>query len=330
VIELDCDGNAKKVAQAELAKWEEFQALLKEAQAARAAAVEGSAAYAAAVEQLRDAQRVAFESMSQVRHDTAVAKLPFVVEFVKEILEDSDEKVVVFAHHKDVVSGLMLGLAEFGPVKLDGEMSVSAKQASVDYFQQSPACRVFVGSTLAAGVGITLTASSHVVFAELDWNDARVTQAEDRCHRIGQINSVLVQHLVLEGSLDARMAQLIVEKQDIATKALDKETGRKVEVKEAVKTVTVNVPAEGEKPAALMTDEQIAAAHQAMKILAGMCDGARSWDDVGFNKIDTMFGKSLAAQQSLTEKQAVIAAKLANKYRRQLPEELLNAIKAAG
>jgi hypothetical protein len=76
-----------------------------------------------------------------------------------------------------------------------------------------------------------------------------------------------------------------------------------------------------------MSAEQIAAAHQAMKILAGMCDGAMSWDDVGFNKIDTGFGKQLASQQYLSMKQAIAAAKLANKYRRQLPEDLLNAIK---
>ena len=63
-----------------------------------------------------------------------------------------------------------------------------------------------------------------------------------------------------------------------------------------------------------------------MRILAGMCDGARSWDDVGFNKLDTAFGKSLAAAAYLSGKQAAYAAKLANKYRRQLPEDLLAKI----
>jgi hypothetical protein len=161
-----------------------------------------------------------------------------------------------------------------------------------------------------------------MVFAELDWTPGRVSQAEDRCHRIGQKDSVLVQHLVLEGSLDAYMAQMIVDKQRVADAALDKD-GKPIEAKEAKTEVTVKVEA---APQAGMSAEQIQAAHQAMKMLAGVCDGARSWDDHGFNKIDTAFGKSLAAQHSLTEKQAKIAARLANKYRRQLPASLLEVI----
>jgi len=68
---------------------------------------------------------------------------------------------------------------------------------------------------------LTLTAASNVVFAELDWVPANMTQAEDRCHRIGQKNAVLVQHLVLDGSLDARMAKVVVKKQKIVNQALD-------------------------------------------------------------------------------------------------------------
>jgi hypothetical protein len=68
------------------------------------------------------------------------------------------------------------------------------------------------GGKPAVGVGLTLTAASHVIFAELDWRPAMITQAEDRAHRIGQRESVLVQHIVFDGSLDATMAQKIVEK----------------------------------------------------------------------------------------------------------------------
>lgn len=59
------------------------------------------------------------------------------------------------------------------------------------------------------------------MFAELDWVPGNITQAEDRCHRIGQENSVHVQHLVLEGSIDAYMAKIIVNKQEIIDKAID-------------------------------------------------------------------------------------------------------------
>ena len=83
---------------------------------------------------------------------------------------------------------------------------------------------MFVGGIQASGLGITLTAASTVVFAELDWVPGNLTQAEDRCHRLGQRDSVLVYHVVADGSLDARMAKVIVEKQDVADRALNKET----------------------------------------------------------------------------------------------------------
>jgi SWI/SNF-related matrix-associated actin-dependent regulator 1 of chromatin subfamily A len=99
-------------------------------------------------------------------------------------------------------------------------MSSEHKQQSVDRFQRDPKCKLFVGSITAAGVGITLTAASYVLFAELDWRPAMVAQAEDRLHRIGQKESVLVQHVVFDGSLDANMAKKIVEKQEIIDKAI--------------------------------------------------------------------------------------------------------------
>jgi len=91
----------------------------------------------------------------------------------------------------------------------------------VDRFQEDPSCRIFVGSITAAGFGLTLTASSHVVFAELDLVPAHMTQAEDRTHRIGQKNSVLVQHLVLQDSLDARMARTLIKKQRVIDQVTD-------------------------------------------------------------------------------------------------------------
>jgi hypothetical protein len=172
-------------------------------------------------------------------------------------------------------------------------------------------------------VGITLTAASHVVFGELDWVPGNVTQAEDRAHRIGQKESVLVQHLVLEGSLDATMARRIVRKQEVIDQALDvvteatpdangAQTRRKADPREALA-----------QAAALMTEGQRQAAHEAIRMLATMCDGAQARDGSGFNKLDSAIGKDLAARLTLSPKQAALAEKIARKYRRQLPDELV-------
>ena len=127
---------------------------------------------------------------------------------------------MLFAHHHDVIEQI---IAPFGDaaVKLTGEDTAVERQAAVDRFQTDPGCTLFVGSITAAGLGLTLTASSHVVFAELDWVPGNMRQAEDRCHRIGQRDSVLVQYIVMEGSLDAQIAQQLVEKEEIIEQALD-------------------------------------------------------------------------------------------------------------
>jgi len=74
---------------------------------------------------------------------------------------------------------------------------------------------------LVAGVGITLTRASRVVFAELDWVPGNISQCEDRCHRIGQSDTVHCLHIVVNGSVDGMLAEAIVRKQEVITQALD-------------------------------------------------------------------------------------------------------------
>ena len=178
--------------------------------------------YRQAVAALQEGERAAFTDSARVRMETAIAKVPYVNEHLSNALEVG-EKVVVFAHHHKVIDAIM---GEFGDraVKLDGRDSMSDRDKAVRRFQEDPWVRLFVGGMKAAGVGLTLTAGAHVVFAELDWVPGNLSQAEDRCHRIGQTNAVLVQHLVLEGSMDATMVQTIVRKQQVIDKALDNRT----------------------------------------------------------------------------------------------------------
>lgn len=177
--------------------------------------------YDEALKQLEDGAGVAFSEMAGVRQQVARAKVPYVIEFVSNLLQSVD-KVVVFAHHKAVVDDLMAGFADYGVVKLVGGMSDKDKNEAVERFQNDKDVRVFVGNLKAAGVGLTLTASSTVVFAEIISVPAQMTQGEDRCCRISATaDSVLIYHLVLQGSLDAHFAKKLVKKQTIADKILD-------------------------------------------------------------------------------------------------------------
>jgi SWI/SNF-related matrix-associated actin-dependent regulator 1 of chromatin subfamily A len=321
VVEIAANGASAIVARERKgyeAHEERIESLRASAELAKA---ESNEAYAAAVAALSEAQQAAFGEISQLRHDTAVAKVPAILEHVTSALEaDESSKVIVFAHHHDVIDALVTGLGEYGAVHLDGRMGMTDRQANVDRFQTDPGCRVFVGGILAAGVGLTLTASSHVIFAELDWVPGNVTQAEDRAHRIGQTQSVLVQHLVLDGSLDARMAHILVEKQDVADRALDRATSSAAYVtasRERAATETESrkkLAAVAEK----LTDEQIAEIHAGLRRLRAACDGARNLDGQGFSAIDVRIGWALADAPKLTRRQAALGLKLTTKYRRQL------------
>jgi len=175
--------------------------------------------YRQAMRLLRGGDKLLFDQMSIARHETARVKIPFIIEHLHEAIESSG-KVVCFCHHKVVVNALMAEFGE-GAVKLDGSTSDRVGALARKRFQSEEGIKLFVGNIEAAGTVIDLTAASHVVFAELDWVPGNVTQAEDRCHRIGTVDSVLVQHLVLAGSIDAKMAETIVHKQGVIDNAID-------------------------------------------------------------------------------------------------------------
>lgn len=329
VIELPTDG-CEHVIKAENDAWDEQEDGIARLEAAveLAKASDDPSVYSTAVSALKEGVQAAFNGISILRHQTALAKIPMAVEHLKECLDDG-RKIIVFAWHTDVIAALMDQLKEFNPVKVTGEMSnMQDRQRSVDRFQNDPTVKVFIGNIRAAGVGLTLTAAAHVVFVELDWTPGNVTQAEDRSHRYGQKNSVLIQHLVLAGSLDANIAKTLVRKQGVIDQALDK---AKTKIEEAAPVTrqrrgTGGVsPDELDKLAAAMTDDRILLIHEGIKLLAARCNGAQSWDAAGFSKVDVHIGHSFANSPFMTPKMAVIGARLCVKYQRQLPEHIVGA-----
>lgn len=160
-----------------------------------------------------------FEAIAHAREEIGLAKLPMIIEYVKSIL-DTDEKCVVLCVHRTVAH--KLGDAFEGSVKFIGGMTDKEKNASVEAFQYDPDCRVFIGNINAAGVGITLTAAWNLVMAELCFVPALLEQGEDRIHRIGQLDHALIHYLIVEGSLESRLIEIIMEKQEMIKEALDR------------------------------------------------------------------------------------------------------------
>ena len=162
---------------------------------------------------------IPFGEMSKIREEIGLAKVPFVVDYLKDALNET-EKIVVFARHHSTIDKLAAAFAG-RVVILDGRTSIDDRQRSVDAFQQDPNVNLFIGSIKAAGVGITLVAANVCVFAELEYTPADINQSEDRLHRKGQISPVNIYHLILRGSLDEHMLNIILKKQAIVSEALD-------------------------------------------------------------------------------------------------------------
>jgi len=273
--------------------------------------------YKAAVARLRDATRATFSELARIRHEVALSKVPFVVEHIQSILDSGTKKLVVFTHHRDVANQIMEAFKDIA-VLVTGASPVPARQLAVDQFQNKSRIQLFVGTISTAGLGITLTAASHVVFAELDWVPANVTQAEDRCHRIGQRENVLIQHVVLDGSLDARLAKTLIRKQAIIDAALDNPTDpvQKEQTLITPQEPTYQVPSDYQP-----TKAEQAWITSALHALAQVCDGAKRVDAIGFNRYDAHIGHRLVARsrnRPLTRGELWLAKKILIKYHRQI------------
>lgn len=142
--------------------------------------------------------------MASLRREIGLAKIPGTVEFALTFLSETTRKLVIFAHHREVMLGIEEEIAKnYLVVRINGDTPPHKRQEAVDSFQGDPACRVFLGQIQAAGTGLTLTAASDVLFAELSWTPADNAQAAARVHRIGQNEAkVHIRFATLADTLD--------------------------------------------------------------------------------------------------------------------------------
>lgn len=144
-------------------------------------------------------------------------KIAQAVDFIRTFLA-SGKKLIVFCSLHEIVDDLKTHFPK--AVTVTGRDSVVSKQAAVDAFQTCPDVRLIICSIKAAGVGLTLTASSDVAFVELAWTYADCCQCEDRAHRIGQKDNVTCYYLLGRGTIDRTIYQLINRKKSIANEIM--------------------------------------------------------------------------------------------------------------
>jgi SNF2 family DNA or RNA helicase len=167
--------------------------------------------------------------LNKLRQLAGAGKLHAAIAWLEDFLA-SGEPLLVFADHVEVQRALVDHFPDAAHIL--GHDSVPARDAAVAAFQQPDGPQLIICSLRAAGQGLTLTRASNVAFLELDWTPARLAQAEDRCHRIGQASAVTAWYLLAPDTIDETMAELLDYKRGVIGAVTDgrvTETGSLVE-----------------------------------------------------------------------------------------------------
>lgn len=150
--------------------------------------------------------------ISTYRKELGKAKADSAIPFIKAILDETDESVVVAAWHKEATWRIIEGLKKYDPVVIDGSTDPKDRVGLANEFQNNPDKRLVILNIVAGGIGLNLQKATRVVFAEASWVPGDNDQAADRAHRYGTKESVLVQYLVYQNSVDRAVMETLLNK----------------------------------------------------------------------------------------------------------------------
>ena len=151
-------------------------------------------------------------ALMELVRETMRLKAADVCAYVKTVLECSPVKFIVFVHHKELRDKIIESLGSVDHIVVDGSTPMAKRGALFDRFRVTPMCRVAVLSIQACSTGLNLQFVSLILFAELLFSSVVHSQAEARCHRVGQTSSVLCQYLTIKGSTDDMVWRTIKRK----------------------------------------------------------------------------------------------------------------------
>ncbi len=140
-----------------------------------------------------------------------------------QVLADRQEKALVFTQFREITAALeafLHSIFKCPGLVLHGGTPVSQRKNMVQQFQRDDGPPFFVLSLKAGGVGLNLTAASHVIHFDRWWNPAVENQATDRTFRIGQKKNVLVHKFLCQGTLEDKIDALITEKMHLSDEIL--------------------------------------------------------------------------------------------------------------
>ena len=162
---------------------------------------------------------LAFEGLAEIMREAGMRKIKAASEFISDLLQ-SGEPVVVFAHHKDVVHGLVEELKDHKPVVVVGDTPATKRIENIAAFQ-SGQTKVIVGNIAAMSEGVDLSAADTIVFVECTWSTSALEQASSRVENINKSGvKPVIYLLTIRASLDHNVLAKVLKKQNIVNQII--------------------------------------------------------------------------------------------------------------
>lgn len=161
--------------------------------------------------------------MSKMRHIIALAKVPHVIEMASEWLENvnGNAKLAIGVHHKLNMEWTAEGLARWNPICISDESAKKKDELENEF--RSIDHRLAILSIRGCGVGRDMQFCNNVMVTERDWNSALETQFQDRFHRIGTANKVVIDYVMAAETLDEYFHDKVELTRQIQGSTLDKD-----------------------------------------------------------------------------------------------------------
>lgn len=150
----------------------------------------------------------------------STAKLDALADILDSVMAE-EKKIVVMARFVPELNDIEALLKKKGIGFASVRGGVKNREEEIRRFQEDSGCRVFVGQIAAAGLGITLTAASTMVFYSLDYSMSNFEQAKARIHRVSQTENCLYIYLVAKGTVDTKILRALRQKVDLAKALVD-------------------------------------------------------------------------------------------------------------
>merc|ERR1719271_905178 len=135
----------------------------------------------------------------------------------EEVLANG-EKALIFCQYIKTITLLrtFCERRKFRSLALTGEIDADERKKVCDRFQSDQTVSFLFLTIGVGGVGLTLTAATHVIHFDRCYNPAKEDQATDRAHRIGQRSVVTVHTIIAEGTFEERLDEIMRDKLALA------------------------------------------------------------------------------------------------------------------